>query len=157
MNLTLCIKICLLYYNFLNLRFFFIIDLWTLICNLNWKLILILRFDSIGKQLLLVFLLIMIFKLLKSLLILILIGALLKIQFMRNLTYIIWNFIKKIFIFLNILTIFDKNFLLLILNLCIWLNIFFSLIYLKVIFGQIKNFLRIYLIFNKLLNGILNI
>ena len=89
MNLTLCIKICLLYYNFLNLRFFFIIDLWTLICNLNWKLILILRFDSIGKQLLLVFLLIMIFKLFKSLLILILIGALLKIQFMRNLTYII--------------------------------------------------------------------
>ena len=157
MNLTLCIKICLLYYNFLNLRFFFIIDFWTLICNLNWKLILILRFDSIGKQLLLVFLLLKIFKLLKSLLILILIRALLKIQFMRNLTYIIWNFIKKIFIFLNILTIFDKNFLLLILNLCIWLNIFFSLIHLKVIFGQIKNFLRIYLIFNKLLNGILNI
>lgn len=89
MNLTLCIKICLLYYNFLNLRFFFIIDLWTLICNLNWKLILILRFDSIGKQLLLVFLLLKIFKLLKSLLILILIRALLKIQFMKNLTYII--------------------------------------------------------------------
>ena len=157
MNLTLCIKICLLYYNFSNLRFFFIIDFWTLICNLNWKLILILRFDSIGKQLLLVFLLLKIFKLLKSLLILILIRALLKIQFMRNLTYIIWNFIKKIFIFLNIWTIFEKNFLLLILSLCIWLNIFFSLIHLIVIFGQIKNFLRIYLIFNKLLNGILNI
>lgn len=72
----------------------------------------------------------------------------------KKITYIVWNFIKKILIFLNIWIIKVKAVWFLILNICIYQSIFFSLISLV---GLINNFLWVNFIFYKLLNGILDI